>query len=140
MVFEKFAAEPGYYWSSISPNFVAQPHEFEAVQLVEQLQTGVHIFCVDFWELSHLTRDLSQAEKKRNVVTSWANAQNDIHFTQRFYQRWLDKRIYKTEMKFGAVLGSWGCREKKLPTAISKQLFQVVFSTFCGQNKFLKNF
>jgi hypothetical protein len=41
----------------------------------------------------------------------------------------LDKRIYKTEMKFWAVLGSWGCREKKIPTAISMQLFGVVFST-----------
>jgi hypothetical protein len=30
---------------------------------------------------------------------------------QRSYQRWLDKRIYKTEMKFWAVLGSQGCRE-----------------------------
>ena len=28
------------------------------------------IFCVDIQELSHLTRDLSQAEKKINVVTS----------------------------------------------------------------------
>ena len=54
---------------------------------------------------------------------------------QRFYQRWLDKRIYKTEMKFWAVLGSRGCREKNLPTAISMQLFGVVFSTFCGQKK-----
>ena len=33
--------------------------------------------------------------------------------TQRSYQRWLDRRIYKTEMKFWAVLGSRGCREKK---------------------------
>ena len=40
-------------------------------------------------------------------------------------------------MKFWAVLGSPGCREKKLPTAISMQLFGVVFSTFCGQNFFL---
>ena len=31
---------------------------------------------------------------------------------QRSYQRWLDKRIYKTEMKFWAVLGSRGFREK----------------------------
>jgi hypothetical protein len=38
-------------------------------------------------------------------------------------------------MKFWAVLGSRGCREKKLPTAISMQLFGVVFSTFCGQKK-----
>jgi hypothetical protein len=29
-----------------------------------------------------LTRDLSQAEKNTNVVTSSANAQNDIYFTQ----------------------------------------------------------
>ena len=41
-------------------------------------------------------------------------------------------------MKFWAVLGSQGCREKKLPTAISMQLFWVVFSTFCGQKKFKK--
>ena len=27
------------------------------------------IFCVEFWELSHLTSDLSQAEKKLTVVT-----------------------------------------------------------------------
>ena len=42
----------------------------------------------------------------------------------------MDGRIYKPEMKFWAVLGSWGSREKKFPTAIS---MQVVFSTFCGQ-------
>ena len=57
---------------------------------------------------------------------------------QRYQQRWLDKIIYKTEMKFWAVLGSRGCREKKLPTAISMQLFEVVFSTFCLQTKDLK--
>ena len=33
-------------------------------------------------------------------------------------------------MKFWAVLGSQGCREKKLPTAISMQLFGVVFFNF----------
>jgi hypothetical protein len=52
----------------------------------------------------------------------------------------LYKRIYKMETKFWAVLDSRACREKNFPTAISKQLFQVVFSTFCGQNKFLNNF
>ena len=31
---------------------------------------NVLIFCVKFWELSHLTCDLSSAEKKINVVTS----------------------------------------------------------------------
>ena len=30
----------------------------------------VLIFCVEFWELSHLTRDLSQTEKKIIVVTT----------------------------------------------------------------------
>ena len=40
--------------------------------------TQVLIFCVEFWELSHLTCD----EKKMNVVKSWTNAQNDIYFTQ----------------------------------------------------------
>jgi hypothetical protein len=33
-------------------------------------QARVLIFCVEFWELSHLTHDLSQAEKKITVVTS----------------------------------------------------------------------
>jgi hypothetical protein len=42
------------------------------------------------------------------------------------------------EMKFWAVLGSRGCREKKLPTAIRMQLFGVIFSTFCVQKKILK--
>jgi hypothetical protein len=52
----------------------------------------------------------------------------------------LDKRIYKTEIKFWAVLGSRGCKEKKLPIAISMQLFEVVFSTFCGQKENLNFF
>ena len=32
--------------------------------------SGVLIFCADFWELSHLARDLSEAEKKITVVKS----------------------------------------------------------------------
>jgi hypothetical protein len=32
--------------------------------------------------MSHLKGDLSQAEKKKNVATSFANAQNDIYFNQ----------------------------------------------------------
>ena len=38
-------------------------------------------FCVGFCELSHLTCDLSQAEKKTNFVTSQGNAQNDKYLT-----------------------------------------------------------
>ena len=45
----------------------------------------IPIFCVEFWELSHLTSDLSQAEKKINVVASWANAQTDIYFSQNVF-------------------------------------------------------
>ena len=56
-------------------------------------------------------------------------------FNQRSYQRWLDKRIYKTEMKLWSVLGSRGCREKNLPTAISMQLLGVVFQLFVGKKK-----
>ena len=59
---------------------------------------------------------------------------------QRSYQRWLSKRIDKTELKFWAV----GAAEKKnLPTAISMQLFGVVFfQLFVGKKIiqiFLKN-
>ena len=36
----------------------------------DPLATEVLIFCVEFQELSHLRRDLSQAEKKINFVTS----------------------------------------------------------------------
>ena len=39
-------------------------------------------FCVYFWELSHLTRDLSQAEKKINGVTSWETDKTKSIFTQ----------------------------------------------------------
>ncbi len=43
-------------------------------------------------------------------------------------------------MKFCVVLGSGGCREKNLPTTTSRQLFGVVFSTFCGQKNNLDFF
>ena len=43
--------------------------------------------------------------------------------------KWLDKKLYKTEMKFWMVLGRQDCREKKkeLRTAISMQLFWNIF-------------
>ena len=49
---------------------------------LQTLVLYVLIFCVILWELSHLTQDLSQAEKKLNVDKSCANAQYDIYFTQ----------------------------------------------------------
>ena len=42
----------------------------------------VIIFCVEFRELSHLTYDLSQAEKKITAVTSWATDKMTTIFTQ----------------------------------------------------------
>jgi hypothetical protein len=48
----------------------------------------------------------------------------------------IDKRIYKTEMKFWTVLGSQGCREIKLPTAISMQLLGWFFQLFVGKKHF----
>ena len=46
----------------------------KAVITTKTSDSEVLIFCVEFWEMSHLTRDLSQAERENNVVTSWANA------------------------------------------------------------------
>ena len=46
------------------------------------LVVQVLYFCVGFWELSHLTRDLSQAEKKITVVTRQATDKMTIIFTQ----------------------------------------------------------
>jgi len=63
-----------------------------------------------------------------------------LGFIQRSYKRWLDKRIYKTEMKFWAVLGSRGSREKKIPTAISMQLFGVFFFNFLWAKTYLKKY
>ena len=42
----------------------------------------VLIFCVEFRELSHLTRDLSRAEKKIIDVTSWSTDKMTTIFTQ----------------------------------------------------------
>ena len=54
------------------------------VQAVHQtrLLLQVLIFCVEFRELSHLTRDLCQAEKKITVVISWATDKITTIFTQ----------------------------------------------------------
>ena len=55
---------------------------FRRLHLLPDFLSIIPIFCVQFWELSHLTCDLSHAEKKINVVTSWANTQTDIYFSQ----------------------------------------------------------
>ena len=42
----------------------------------------VLIFCVEFWELFHITRDSSQAEKKITVITSLTTDKLTTIFTQ----------------------------------------------------------
>ena len=52
------------------------------VMLVHISRYGFLIFCVEFRELSHLIRDLSQAEKEINVVTSSATDKMTTIFNQ----------------------------------------------------------
>ena len=59
-----------------SPPFCSPFSPFE-----HHLWDMVLIFCVEFWKLTHLTRDFSQAEKKITVVTSWA--------TDKIHSKWL---------------------------------------------------
>ena len=54
----------------------------------------------------------------------------------KYYYRSLNTRIYKTNYQFWAVLSSWGCREKKLQTAISMQLLRSVFYVFIVKKTF----
>ena len=50
------------------------PYELWFDFIYQWTRNGV-IFCVEFQELSLLTHDLSQSEKKINIVTSWVNTQ-----------------------------------------------------------------
>ena len=62
---------------SFCQKMIACRYEFKQPKL------KVLIFCVEFWELSYSTRDLSQAEKKITFVTSWAIfSQNDNFDTE----------------------------------------------------------
>ena len=67
---------------SLILEFIKKVHKDLRFVIFTGLSFRVLIFCVELWELSHLTRDLSQAEKKLNVDTSCANAQYGIYFTQ----------------------------------------------------------
>ena len=58
-----------------------------------------------------------------------------VHIIQRSYQRWLDKRMYKTEMKFWAVLGQSGCKEKKPPDCHKYATFFGGFFNFLWAKK-----
>ena len=49
---------------------------------------------------------------------------------QRPQQRRMDKRIYKTEMKFWAGLGSWGCSDLKTPKSTQYATFWGDFFNF----------
>ena len=53
--------------------------------------------------------------------------------TQRSYQRWSDKMIYKMKMKFWVVLGSQGCREKETPNCHKYATFMGSFFNFLSE-------
>ena len=110
-----------YYCRSLSPN---------SLRLNASLlpKNSIQIVFMYEYELFSVRR---VSQRERPLMT--------FGFRQRFYKRWLDRRIYRTETKFYAVLGSLDCREKKLPIAISKPLFGVVFN-FLGSKKIFKNF
>ena len=89
-----------------------------------------HKFCMTFpcifWSLSSETKKHKEKSSKVGVFLAslgltfedeGANFENHWHFCT---------KIYKREMKFWAILASRGCREKKLPTAISMQLCGLV--------------
>ena len=59
---------------------------------------------------------------------------------QRSYQRWLEKTIYKMEMKFWAVLGRRGCREKNPPNCHKYATFWGVFFNFLWAKKIFRIF
>ena len=73
---------PRFFWIFILlpiinniPGFIIavfNSHEYVTFTHALISDSKVLIFCVEFRELSHLTRDLSQAEKKITVLTSWA--------------------------------------------------------------------
>ena len=52
---------------------------------------------------------------------------NISEYHHRTMELWLDKSIYKTKMKFRAVLGRQGCREKNPPNFHKSATFWDVF-------------
>ena len=61
----------------------SRPSFFQILQICSILcTTVVIIFCVEFRELSHLTRDFFQTKKEITVVTSWATDKMTTIFTQ----------------------------------------------------------
>ena len=71
----------------------------------------------------------------------WYGLQIILKRNHRSYQRWLDKIVYKTEMKFWAVLGRQDCEEKKkIPNCHKYAAFWAVFFIFLWAKENLKFF
>ena len=68
------------------------------------------------------------------------NPRWEDHIIQRSYQRWLDKRICKTKMKFWAVLGSRAAEKKTPPNCHKYAAFWGVFLNFLRAFFFFFNF
>ena len=76
-----------------------------------------------FSSLCFIHTELSRAVVSLNCVSTRDLSRDD----------WI-KKFIKRKRVLG-WFGQSGLQRKKLPTAISMQLFAVVFSTFCGQKK-----
>ena len=76
---EVCTSHPKVTYSFLSSVFSFTIHSTKSVPkyILSQQASKVLILCVEFWELSHLTRDLCHAENKITVFTSGASAQND---------------------------------------------------------------
>ena len=90
------------------------------------------------------SKGIARSSKKR--VACLTHKVRAIHMsgTQRSYQRWLDKIIYKTEMKFWAVWEhknlEYSFRKKLTPfwAFFSKLLLLLLFKSILDEHEFLK--
>ena len=77
-------------------------------------------------------------ERSNKKVVSFFYFIHAISYNQRSYQRWLDKRIYITDVKFWAVLGSQGCRVKKNPNCHKYAIVLGGVFNFLWEKEYLK--
>ena len=107
---------------------------------IKVMRVGSNIFCDPLiqmiYEISHLpwlwaSSDAWHRSVGKNMI-SWMKGLQIVASDPRYH--WIQESI-KPIFNSGLFLAVRAAERKKLPT-----LFGVVFSTFCEQNKFLKNF
>ena len=111
-------------------------YEIPAYKIIISINTKLNFCKVMEPIAAHITTNIKpETNKQKKIVKKlltensseenfWREKQEDNNRqNQRSYQRWFDKRIYKTEMKFWTVLGSQGCRGKIVPTCKGMRFF-----------------